>query len=105
MVDTMHFSLTIDSEIALLHAHWHEENPNGWTEYYMERIMRIFLNEEHQVADMRAVMERIIVHAMGPRLQKLREAVDKRGLKIPLPAVQSNKRPRPFSIGSYTTFS
>jgi hypothetical protein len=71
----------------------------------MEKIMQIFLSEEHRVADMRAIIKGIIVHAMGPRLQKLRQAADQRGLKTSLPAVQGNKRQRLFSIGSSTTFS
>jgi hypothetical protein len=101
----MHFSLTIDTWSAMLFVHWNEESPDGRAEYYMERIMHIILHDEHGVADMRAVMKRIIVHAMGPRLQKLREAADKRGLNISFPDVQGNKRRRPSSIGSSPTIS
>jgi hypothetical protein len=58
----------------------------------MERVMQIFLDEERGVAEMRAVMERIIDNAMGPRLQKLRQAVDKAAtyLLAASPQLQSN---------------
>jgi hypothetical protein len=101
----MHFSLTIDMETALLYVHWQEKDTGGETEYYMEKIMQIFLDEEHRVADMRAVMKIIIDNAMGSRLQKLREAVDKRGVAKSLvaaaaPQLQSNKRRYNSSMAS-----
>jgi hypothetical protein len=49
-------SIPVLIETALLYAHWQEQSANGETEYYMERVMQIFLGEEHRVADMRSVM-------------------------------------------------
>jgi hypothetical protein len=92
---------------ALLYVHWQEQSADGETEYYMEKIMQIFLNEEHRVADMRAVMKRIIYDAMGLRLQKLRQAADRRGITTSLlaaaPQLQRNKRRRKSSNGSSIT--
>jgi hypothetical protein len=90
---------------ALLYVHW-QENTEGRTEYYMEKVMQIFLDEERSVAEMRAVMKKIIDNAMGPRLQKLRQAVDKvaTSLLAASPQLQSNERQRSSSnVSSNTT--
>jgi hypothetical protein len=67
----------------------------------MERIMQIFLSEEHRVADTQAV------NAMGPRLQKLRQAADRRGVTTSLiaaaPQLQRNKHRRKSNIELSTT--
>jgi hypothetical protein len=71
----------------------------------MEKVMQIFLDEERSVAEMRAVMKKIIDNAMGPRLQKLRQAVDKvaTSLLAASPQLQSNKRRRSSSNASSNT--
>jgi hypothetical protein len=88
-------------EAALLYVHWQEQSADGETEYYMERIMQIFLSEEHRVADTQAV------NAMGPRLQKLRQAADRRGVTTSLiaaaPQLQRNKHRRKSNIELSTT--
>jgi hypothetical protein len=73
--DTAHFSLTIDMESAHLFVHWQEfeqERPA----YYMEPVMKTFLDDEQQVADMRHTMKNILAYAMGSRLAKLRDVVE-----------------------------
>jgi hypothetical protein len=52
------FSIPALTEAALLYVHWQEQSADGETEYYMERIVQIFLGEEHRVADMRPVINR-----------------------------------------------
>jgi hypothetical protein len=67
--------------------------------------MQIFLNEERSIAEMRAVIERIINNAIGPCLQKLRQAVDKvaTSLLAASPQLQSNERQRFSSNASSNT--
>ena len=72
--DTAHFSLTIDMESAHLFVHW-QESDQGRLAYYMEPIMKIFLDDEQQVANMRHMMKNILAHAMGGRLAKLKDVV------------------------------
>jgi hypothetical protein len=73
--DTAHFSLTIDMESAHLLVHW-EEFDDERPAYYMEPIMKAFLDNEQQVADMRHMMKNILAHAFGSRLANLRAAVE-----------------------------
>jgi hypothetical protein len=105
MTDTVHLSLTIDMQTALLYVHWHEQTADGGTEYYMEVVMQIFLNEQDRVADMRAVLKRVVENAMGPRLHKLRQAADSRGVTTSIFAAQGGKRRHISSNASATTFS
>jgi hypothetical protein len=72
--DTAHFSLTIDMESAHLFVHW-QESDQGRPAYYMEPIMKTFLDDEQQVANMRHMMKNILAYAMGGRLAKLRDVV------------------------------
>jgi hypothetical protein len=64
--DIAHFSLTI--------VHW-QEIDQGRPAYYMEPVMKIFLDDEQQVANMRHMMKNILAHAMGGRLAKLKDVV------------------------------
>jgi hypothetical protein len=72
--DIAHFSLTIDMESAHLFVHW-QEIDQGRPAYYMEPVMKIFLDDEQQVANMRHMMKNILAHAMGGRLAKLKDVV------------------------------
>ncbi|KAF2870457.1 hypothetical protein BDV95DRAFT_595213 [Massariosphaeria phaeospora] len=72
--DTVHFSLTIDMESVHLFVHW-EEFDEERPAYYMEPVMKAFLDDEPQVANMRCMMN-IIVYAFGSRLANLRAAVE-----------------------------
>jgi hypothetical protein len=71
----------------------------------MEKVMQIFLDEERGVAEMRAAMKRIIDNAIGPRLQKLRQAADKlaTSLLAASPQLQSNERRRSSGTASSNT--
>jgi hypothetical protein len=73
--DTAHFSLTIDMESAHLFVHW-EEFEEERPAYYMEPVMKSFLDDEQQVADMRHMMKNILADAFGSRLANLRAAVE-----------------------------
>jgi hypothetical protein len=73
--DTAHFSLTIDMESAHLFVHW-EELDEERPAYYMEPVMKCFLDDEQQVADMRHMMKNILADAFGSRLANLRDAVE-----------------------------
>lgn len=87
--DTAHFSLTIDMESAHLFVHW-QEFDQGRPAYYMEPVMKIFLDDEQQVANMRYTMKNILTYAMGGRLAKLRDVVT---------ANQSQQAARPVPLG------
>jgi hypothetical protein len=73
--DTAHFSLTIDMESAHLFVHWEEFNEEQ-PAYYMEPVLKTFLDDEQQVADMRYMMKNILAYAFGSRLANLRAAVE-----------------------------
>jgi hypothetical protein len=73
--DTAHFSLTIDMESAHLFVHW-EEFDEERPAYYMEPVIKAFLDDEQQVADMRQIMKNILAFALGSRLANLRAAVE-----------------------------
>ncbi|KAF7441812.1 hypothetical protein TUN199_11281 [Pyrenophora tritici-repentis] len=73
--DTAHFSLTIDMESAHLFIHW-EEFDQERPAYYMEPVMKTFLDNEQQVADLRYMMKNVLAYAMGSRLANLRNAVE-----------------------------
>ncbi|KAF2023767.1 hypothetical protein EK21DRAFT_80132, partial [Setomelanomma holmii] len=73
--DTAHFSLTMDMESAHLFVHWEEfdvERPA----YYREPVMKAFLDDEQQVADMRHIVKNILAFALGSRLANLRAVVE-----------------------------
>ncbi|KAF1358609.1 hypothetical protein EJ07DRAFT_123470 [Lizonia empirigonia] len=73
--DTAHFSLTIDMESAHLFVHW-EEFDEEQPAYYMEPVMKTFLDDEQQVAYMRYILKNILAYAFGSRLANLRAAVE-----------------------------
>jgi hypothetical protein len=73
--DTAHLALTIDMESAHLFVHW-QEFGQGRPSYYIEPIVKAFLDDEQQVADMRHTMKNMLAYAMGSRLAKLRDVVE-----------------------------
>ncbi|KAF2844531.1 hypothetical protein T440DRAFT_523428 [Plenodomus tracheiphilus IPT5] len=73
--DTAHFFLTIDMESAHLFVHW-QEFDQKCPAYYMEPVMKAFLDNEQQVADMRHMMKKILAYAMGSRLARLRTVIE-----------------------------
>jgi hypothetical protein len=75
VTDTVHFSLTIDMESAHLFVHW-EEFDEERPAYYMEPVMKAFLDDEPQVADMRYMMKNILAYAFGSRLGNLKAVVE-----------------------------
>lgn len=74
-LDTAHFSLTIDMESAHLFVHW-QEFEKELPAYYMKPVMKAFLDNEQQVADMRHMMKNILAYAMGNRLARLRSVIE-----------------------------
>ena len=73
---TAHVSITCDMRTAIAWIHWRQVDGEGNITYEMERLAQSFCNDTGSMQRIRAVIKNRIDHALGPRLDLIRETVE-----------------------------
>lgn len=71
VMETCHYSATIDLRSILLFVHWWDEQG-----YHMEKINSGILDKERDAVEIRAILRNMQDYALGERLKNIRLALD-----------------------------
>jgi hypothetical protein len=73
LIETSHFSATIDMRSIILWVHWREQDEHGNVSYHMEQIESGMLDKERDNKEIRTILRNLQDYALGDRLQGIKE--------------------------------
>ncbi|MCJ1349445.1 hypothetical protein MMC31_007685 [Peltigera leucophlebia] len=73
LIETCHFSVTIDMRSIILWVHWWEQDEDKTIRYYKEEFESGMLNKERDMNEIRTILRNLQDHALGHRLQVIKK--------------------------------
>ncbi|MCJ1343915.1 hypothetical protein MMC31_002113 [Peltigera leucophlebia] len=73
LIETCHFSVTIDMRLIILWVHWREQDEDKTISYHMEEVESGMLNKERDMNEIRTILRNLQDHALGHRLQGIKK--------------------------------
>lgn len=74
--ETAHISITCDMRTAVAWIHWRQIGDENNVTYEMERLAQSFCDDHESMRQIRAVVKNTTEHALGPRLEMIRSAIE-----------------------------
>jgi hypothetical protein len=73
LIETCHFSATIDMRSIILWVHWREQDENGDFTHHTEQVECGMLDKERDNEEIQTILLNLQDHALGDRLRGIKE--------------------------------
>jgi len=73
VIETCHFSATIDMRSIVVWVHWREEDKSGGVSYHMEQVESGMLDKERDNKEIRTILRNLQDYALENRLKSIKE--------------------------------